>query len=120
MFFFFLTIRRPPRSTRTDTLFPYTTLFRSVALNGGAVRDFHLKNGTSLNPLSFVMEPEDMPLNNRNGAPYQGHFLCLGRWGEPSDGERKAGVPNHGQAANLLWGGLPGGGKATPEMEVGL
>src|SRR3546814_11558864 len=30
-FFFFLMIRRPPRSTRTDTLFPYTTLFRSVA-----------------------------------------------------------------------------------------
>src|SRR3546814_13173654 len=30
MFFFFLMIRRPPRSTRTDTLFPYTTLFRSV------------------------------------------------------------------------------------------
>src|SRR3546814_6678180 len=29
-------IRRPPRSTRTDTLFPYTTLFRSVrALGGG-------------------------------------------------------------------------------------
>src|SRR6056297_3087380 len=27
-FFFFLMIRRPPRSTRTDTLFPYTTLFR--------------------------------------------------------------------------------------------
>src|SRR3546814_7948848 len=29
LFFFFLMIRRPPRSTRTDTLFPYTTLFRS-------------------------------------------------------------------------------------------
>src|SRR3546814_1642641 len=28
---FFLMIRRPPRSTRTDTLFPYTTLFRSQA-----------------------------------------------------------------------------------------
>src|SRR3546814_3351193 len=28
--FFFLMIRRPPRSTRTDTLFPYTTLFRSL------------------------------------------------------------------------------------------
>src|SRR3546814_13573745 len=27
--FFFLMLRRPPRSTRTDTLFPYTTLFRS-------------------------------------------------------------------------------------------
>src|SRR3546814_6606867 len=32
--FFLLMIRRPPRSTRTDTLFPYTTLFRS----GGAHR----------------------------------------------------------------------------------
>src|SRR3546814_16533055 len=29
--FFFLIIRRPPRSTRTDTLFPDTTLFRSIA-----------------------------------------------------------------------------------------
>src|SRR3546814_7456642 len=28
--FFFLMLRRPPRSTRTDTLFPYTTLFRSM------------------------------------------------------------------------------------------
>src|SRR3546814_11243628 len=31
LFFFFLMIRRPPRSTRTDTLFPYTTLFRSLS-----------------------------------------------------------------------------------------
>src|SRR3546814_11676780 len=31
--FFFLMIRRPPRSTRTDTLFPYTTLFRSANSN---------------------------------------------------------------------------------------
>src|SRR3546814_5233379 len=30
-------IRRPPRSTRTDTLFPYTTLFRSVEAVGGAL-----------------------------------------------------------------------------------
>src|SRR3546814_11999688 len=30
--FFFLMVRRPPRSTRTDTLFPYTTLFRSLLL----------------------------------------------------------------------------------------
>src|SRR3546814_8460603 len=30
---FFLMIRRPPRSTRTDTLFPYTTLFRSPGSN---------------------------------------------------------------------------------------
>src|SRR3546814_19818088 len=33
---FFLMIRRPPRSTRTDTLFPYTTLFRSYTRISGA------------------------------------------------------------------------------------
>src|SRR3546814_14854226 len=32
--YFFLMIRRPPRSTRTDTLFPYTTLFRSGPSDG--------------------------------------------------------------------------------------
>src|SRR3546814_20902624 len=50
VFVFFLMIRRPPRSTRTDTLFPYTTLFRSGVRFGvplhavtlGAVSsDFH-------------------------------------------------------------------------------
>src|SRR3546814_8582937 len=53
VFFFFLMIRRPPRSTRTDTLFPYTTLFRSVAPSGheldAAVEEFlfgieHIEN----------------------------------------------------------------------------
>src|SRR3546814_8796286 len=34
--FVFLMIRRPPRSTRTDTLFPYTTLFRSPVGRRGA------------------------------------------------------------------------------------
>src|SRR3546814_20160374 len=34
-------IRRPPRSTRTDTLFPYTTLFRSSAVERVARRAFH-------------------------------------------------------------------------------
>src|SRR3546814_1177727 len=33
-FFFFLMVRRPPRSTRTDTRFPYTTLFRSDCRRG--------------------------------------------------------------------------------------
>src|SRR3546814_19958995 len=38
MLVFFLMIRRPPRSTRTDTLFPYTTLFRSAAPYCASVR----------------------------------------------------------------------------------
>src|SRR3546814_12031300 len=40
--FFFLMIRRPPISTRTDTLFPYTTLFRS---QGGAGRGARREGG---------------------------------------------------------------------------
>src|SRR3546814_1292198 len=34
-------IRRPPRSTRTDTLFPYTTLFRSLLIVAGGIADAH-------------------------------------------------------------------------------
>src|SRR3546814_11938428 len=43
--FFFLMIRRPPRSTRTDTLFPYTTLFRSTSIpvKNKIAEDRHLK-----------------------------------------------------------------------------
>src|SRR3546814_16828651 len=37
-FFVFLMIRRPPRSTRTDTLFPYTTLFRSQVYHSSVSR----------------------------------------------------------------------------------
>src|SRR3546814_11170679 len=40
-FIFFLMIRRPPRSTRTDTLFPYTTLFRSPVSGIGRKDDVH-------------------------------------------------------------------------------
>src|SRR3546814_10700425 len=38
VFFFFLMSRRPPRSTRTDTLFPYTTLFRSEGIHSQEAR----------------------------------------------------------------------------------
>src|SRR3546814_15088757 len=40
MLFYFLMIRRPPRSTRTDTLFPYTTLFRSCRVDDDATAIF--------------------------------------------------------------------------------
>src|SRR3546814_15648350 len=43
LYFFFLMIRRPPRSTRTDTLFPYTTLFRSEAARYTTLRRFLLR-----------------------------------------------------------------------------
>src|SRR3546814_12971955 len=57
-FFFFLMIRRPPRFTRTDTLFPYTTLFRSCReqnwenLINAVVRSFAAANCDVRQPIS--------------------------------------------------------------------
>src|SRR3546814_17262658 len=59
-FFFFLMIRRPPRSTRTDTLFPYTTLFRSGALR--LVRDF------SSQDLGLMLTRVDRPYLEREAT----------------------------------------------------
>src|SRR3546814_15103975 len=44
-FLFFLTIRRPPRATRTDTRIPYTTLFRSPALFEDGYRAIEARTG---------------------------------------------------------------------------
>src|SRR3546814_14387311 len=66
-------IRRPPRSTRTDTLFPYTTLFRSPCLRGpfrriGRTTQLHRDEGThdlndgdatlALQALSWILSDE--------------------------------------------------------------
>src|SRR6059036_444040 len=49
--FFFLMIRRPPRSTQPTTLFPYTTLFRSLAREhheaGGQPEGLHASDGAA-------------------------------------------------------------------------
>src|SRR3546814_12986888 len=51
--FLFLMIRRPPRSTRTDTLFPYTTLFRSPA----ALDPLHFFVGFVLFRIADIVKP---------------------------------------------------------------
>src|SRR3546814_16646359 len=45
---FYLSIRRPPRSTRTDTLFPYTTLFRSLAEHVESAADLGVLQGAQV------------------------------------------------------------------------
>src|SRR3546814_10699288 len=66
--FFFLMIRRPPRSTRTDTLFPYTTLFRSSLLHRTAQATARLK----IPPLA--------PAQRRQSAPFSvGSWVTLKR-----------------------------------------
>src|SRR3546814_11663923 len=46
--FLFVMIRRPPRSTRTDTLFPYTTLFRSAGYDSFFFAEDPLQNYRAL------------------------------------------------------------------------
>lgn len=69
---------------------------------GGAITGFVL-NDAPVNPLSFRFDRNEMPANNQTGAPYQGHFVCLGRWGKPTAGETRTHVPDHGQFANMEW-----------------
>src|SRR3546814_15855617 len=47
-------IRRPPRSTRTDTLFPYTTLFRSL-VEGSSMRSISRITGVSINTVTKLL-----------------------------------------------------------------
>src|SRR3546814_12226129 len=56
--FVFLMIRRPPRSTRTDTLFPYTTLFRSVPPAGLAATLARLAPGELVLADRLLERPE--------------------------------------------------------------
>src|SRR3546814_14621115 len=93
---FFLMIRRPPRSTRTYTLFPYTTLFRSHArggrLDGGArkMQEERARTGGADNgrPCNGAKEQRRtsaerlrFPLRHHHGRPGDRHDDVDGRVG---------------------------------------
>src|SRR3546814_13365799 len=72
--------RRPPRSTRTDTLFPYTTLFRSPALAAGNTVVLKPAETTPLTALLFaeICQQADLPagvVNIITGAGETGRHL---------------------------------------------
>src|SRR3546814_9538433 len=56
-------IRRPPRSTRTDTLVPYTTLFRSFAGENETLRPAAISIASPVRGLRPVRAGVDLPLN---------------------------------------------------------
>src|SRR3546814_375744 len=99
--FFFLMIRRPPRSTRTDTLFPYTTLFRS---SYGRVPT-HVRHSFQLGLVGRGRCP--LP-SRRNGVasmaprrrelslpwPSRRTRQCMPRSGNPGLAHRIVGLPN--------------------------
>ena len=67
-----------------------------VNIVGGAIADFHLAQ-QNLNPLSWRES------NNAPGPHWTGHFLCLDRWGPPSEAEQRNGMPFHGEASRVQW-----------------
>src|SRR3546814_9175729 len=80
MLLFCLIIRRPPRSTRTDTLFPYTTLFRSsigaveAQPRFGRLGEFADQRGALVGPRGFerTVEHRELllhPLDSRVDHP---------------------------------------------------
>lgn len=68
---------------------------------GGAFTNFQLKR-EGLNPLSFTY-PLDRIASACGQAAFKGHFLCLGRWGDPAAAERAAGAIKHGDFFIRQW-----------------
>src|SRR3546814_20578778 len=62
-------IRRPPRSTRTDTLFPYTTLFRSAAQQGPSAPIFSRRIGLHPRSLVTTTKPKSSLNHNLKSVP---------------------------------------------------
>src|SRR3546814_12265701 len=105
---FFVMIRRPPRSTRTDTLFPYTTLCRSI---NDANESVFTVNGLQRNKgIEFSLD----------GEPVKGLRVIAGlsitdakqsrTQGGATDGLDAIGVPAYTAHVNVEWdlGFLPG------------
>src|SRR3546814_19429221 len=111
--------RRPPRSTRTDTLFPYTTLFRSLA--GAAVAALEVDAGNG-QPASHLFRRVDRHGGGglRDREVRRGRGELLGVYGaegrdQPCDEADHAGSQRHGQSA--LGTVLPWGhGNLVPQM----
>ncbi len=76
-----------------------------IQTQGSGITDFVLRD-KPVNPLAWKLRPEQMPRNNQSGPPFAGHFLCVGRWGSPSEGEIAAGIPHNSEANTLTWNWL--------------
>src|SRR3546814_9575610 len=68
---FFLMLRRPPRSTRTDTLFPYTTLFRSVERRLHVAMRWRLRVERRQTPQPRFVSPPDASRSEEHTSELQ-------------------------------------------------
>lgn len=73
-----------------------------IEQRGGQIVDVRLA-GSDINPLSWRKTPETMPKTAHGNALFKGHFLCMGRTGNPTQGELSAGVPMRGEQTGRIW-----------------
>src|SRR3546814_20207474 len=123
-------IRRPPRSTRTDTLFPYTTLFRSA----GRVAEVQ-GHGLAIdgNALAIDRDLEILPVDTR--GPVRGRVerltklaVDIASQGRLRGGDQRAArrppmpsllvAPGAGATLEIFIGDEPGGWAPFPEERV--
>src|SRR3546814_18366066 len=88
--FFYLLIRRPPRSTRTDTLFPYTTLFRSPGLV-----DLQMRTDLRIRVLARHRHQRVAVLRQESGDEHQRLHLRRHRICHIGDDDAAEAVPDH-------------------------
>src|SRR3546814_7340432 len=69
-------LRRPPRSTRTDTLFPYTTLFRSRTESPGRSAECRFLRFPALRPACLMVKSPGMSVSDPLPAPATGRFIA--------------------------------------------
>src|SRR3546814_12865950 len=91
-------MRRPPRSTRTDTLFPYTTLFRAGSGHSLITSRRHRRHGAVTGPAGTTRPPRagPAPTGPAQAAADLGRSLGLALGGDPDDAIRRAGPAAHG------------------------
>src|SRR3546814_4930373 len=96
-------IRRPPRSTRTDTLFPYTTLFRSD-VSHGALRLTAIAARQHENALEQLMERYPVYFEKASVGPlHRGDDRQLQlRWQDQNDGSQRLTMAVAGDEGNRL------------------
>ena len=86
----------------------------SVASSGGGITDFRFLDH-AVNPLNWEIERDPASIEK----PYlRGHFLCLDRWGAPSNAEAENGMTFHGEAAYASWRLLDRGELAESRQEA--
>src|SRR3546814_2959331 len=104
-FFFFVMIRRPPRSTRTDTLFPYTTLFRSgIGIVGVEDRTSESRSsGVAWKPSPGVWRAIEAAISASISMPLKIARASPAHKANPQRLEDRARIPAHRSNASSPW-----------------